>query len=189
MGRRSGPREEDSDRDLVKCAQRGGRRGKGAFEVLVRKNRHWLVRYLYSLLGRQSDAEDVAQESLAQAYIALPRLQKADRFIPWLRQIATRRAFNHRRHEATRKKYEAASGDLPRTQASPSGSVEAHEVLFKAMGSIAYAYREVLVLYYVEDLSLKEIAHALDLGISAAKMRLSRARNEFRAVYKVNTHG
>ena len=62
--------------------------------------------------------------------------------------------------------------------------VVSREVLEHVLGGMNYAMREVLVLRYVEELSVPEIAEQLGLGLSAAKMRLARARSEFLSACK-----
>jgi RNA polymerase sigma-70 factor (ECF subfamily) len=62
---------------------------------------------------------------------------------------------------------------------SPAVEAEARNLLEQVLPKLSYASREVLVLRYVEELSIAEIASMLNLGESAAKMRLSRAREEF----------
>ena len=52
------------------------------------------------------------------------------------------------------------------------------------LGELAYPYREIMVLRFVEELPIKEIARVLEIGESAAKMRLSRARAEFQRTYE-----
>jgi RNA polymerase sigma-70 factor (ECF subfamily) len=54
----------------------------------------------------------------------------------------------------------------------------ARDVLGKLLVQLSYPYREVLTLRYLEEMDVLEIAKALDLGESAAKMRLKRAREQ-----------
>jgi hypothetical protein len=72
-----------SDDELVATARRRGPKGEAAFALLVRKHQHWLVRYLLYLLGNRQDAEDVAQESLVRAYLAIATLEKGGSFRSW----------------------------------------------------------------------------------------------------------
>ena len=97
--------EESSEADdaaLVRCAAARGLPGQLAFEKLVDRHQHWLVRLLIHLLGSQSDAEDVAQEAFIRAFLAIEECGDGARFRGWLRVIARRLAFNYRRDARTR---------------------------------------------------------------------------------------
>lgn len=165
----------DVGQRLVREAKGGNR---SAFNRLARQHHAWLVRYLLFVLGNQGDAEDVAQEALLRAWLALGDLRDVDGFRPWLRQIATRQAFNHRRDRMTRERYaDAASG--PNISPGPGKALEARDLLDGVLLKLSYPYREVLVLRHVECLGITEISSLLGIGESAAKMRLKRAREAF----------
>lgn len=173
------PAGEEDDARLVRRARRGDQR---AFSVLCRRHEAWLVRYLYGLLGSSQDAEDVAQDAFVRAFAALDRFEGRSSVRTWLRTIATRLAFNRRRDAAARTRYE----ELPeRRIATPdsAAAVEARQILDLVLARLAYPYREILVLRYLEELDVREVGRALGISQPAAKMRLLRARDQFRAVY------
>ncbi len=173
------------DATLVRVAGKRGLAGQLAFEKLVDRHQQWLVRLLMHLLGSQSDAEDVAQEAFIRAFLAIDSCGDGSRFRGWLRVLARRLAFNHRRDAKTRARYEERSGMLAARSVAPiSGAVEGRDLLKQVLGELAYPYREIMVLRFVEELPVKEIAGVLEIGESAAKMRLSRARAEFQRVYE-----
>jgi RNA polymerase sigma-70 factor (ECF subfamily) len=64
-----------------------------------------------------------------------------------------------------------------------STNLEIRDSLLAVLSRLAYPFREVLILRYIEDLTISEIAALLDVGTSAAKMRLLRAREQFSAAY------
>lgn len=168
---------------LVRRAKEGGAEGKAAFSALVERHHAWLVRYLYFLLGGSSDAEDIAQEAMVRAYLAMDRFRGEAGFRTWLRPIATRLAFNYRRDSATRQRYEDML-DAPEFSSGDELGLVSRDVLLKVLAELSYPYREILVLRYVEELALEDISEALEIGLSAAKMRLSRARDGFWTTYK-----
>ncbi len=185
MVQRDSTGPEADDGQLVRAAQKRGLAGQLAFETLVDRHQQWLVRLLMHLLGSQSDAEDVAQEAFVRAFLAIDDCTRPDGFRAWLRVIARRLAFNHRRDARTRTMYQDKAGELSeQTAASPSGAVEGRQILDLALSRISYAYREIMVLRFVEELPLRDIAAVLEIGESAAKMRLARARTEFERVYE-----
>lgn len=164
--------------ELVGRFRAGGRKGDEAYSELVERHQSWVVRLVGYLLGGFKDAEDVAQEAFVRGFLHRDALRDNHGFRPWIRVIATRVAFNQRRQRATQQKYH----DQIETPQSvmPDGSPEARDLLSNVLGRLTYPYREILVLRYVEELSINEIADALSLGTSAAKMRLSRAKEAFR---------
>jgi RNA polymerase sigma-70 factor (ECF subfamily) len=173
------------DAKLIRRSKRGGSDGRAAFSDLVRRHQSWLVRYLIYLLGDRDAAEDVAQDAFARAFLHLSSLRDPRTFKGWLRRTATRLAFNQRRDQATRRKYEEQAATTGAS--SVASNVAEREAILLALERLSYPYREVLVLYYLEELSTRELAQLLDIGVSAAKMRLSRARQEFQAIYTRET--
>lgn len=162
---------------LIKRARRGDHE---AFAALVDVHQAWLLNYLTALLGRRADAEDVAQTTLVKAWHALPRFRGDAALRTWLRRIATNEAFN-----ARRRRTEVLLGDtLPEIETPTSGAaLVARDALMHVLGTLPYPYRESIVLRHVEELSMEEIAAQTGVGLSAAKMRLKRARERFSEVY------
>lgn len=169
------------ERRLLASARSGGAEGRKAFGELVGAHQSRLVRLVGHLLGREGGAEDVAQEAFLRAYLALDRYPLGVPFWPWIRVIATRLAHNARRDARTRSRYEDRAESR---QLRPASGLAEREVIEQVLGQLSYPHREILVLRHAEGLSLKELAAELDLGLSAAKMRLSRAHKECRAVHE-----
>jgi RNA polymerase sigma-70 factor (ECF subfamily) len=167
------------DEELVRRAQAGEPGGRAAFDELVTRHHEWLRRYLFHLLGDAGLADDVAQETFLRAYTHVRKLREPSRLRGWLRQIGTRTAFNLRRARSTRARYEEGSRP-PRNLPGAEEVVSAEEAFALALDALPYGYREILVMRYVEGLELDEIGRTLGLGASACKMRLKRARDEFK---------
>lgn len=182
--------EKMSDTELVEVVREGEARGDEAYGVLIRRHQGWVIRLVERLLnGYEADAEDITQETFIGAFLALDTWRGDSPFGAWLRTIATRTAFNWQRARQTAFKYEVRAMSSRKTTTegvTPSGEqrVLSQEYLESMLGRIAYPYREILVLRYMEEMSIEEIAQALDIGQSAAKMRLKRAREQLKAVYE-----
>ena len=168
-----------NEQRLLRAAQRGGHTGRAAFDELVKRHQARVVRLMRHLLG-PAEAEDVAQEAFVRAYLALDRIQAGAPVWPWLRTIATRLAYNRRRDRKTRKSYE----DRIEAHCGAMDTTGNRQAILRVFDKLSYPYREVLVLRYVEELSIEEIAKSLGLGVSAAKMRISRARAEFKEIHE-----
>lgn len=168
--------------ELVRIAATGRGDAHRAYEELVRRYQGWLVRLLTQLLdGRQAEAEDLAQETFVRGYLALPELGEGVAWRAWLRVVATRLAYNANRNRATRRRLLEDRPTGP--ESVPPPALAERQVLDRALGGLSYPYREILILRHVEELPLEEIATLLDIGLSAAKMRLKRAREAFVALY------
>ncbi len=175
-------RQERNDRDedqlLLAEAKHGGASAKTAYNALVKRHQGWLVRLLAQLLQRSpAEAEDIAQEAFIRTFAAIDRIPEGANFRAWLRVTSVRLAYNHRRDARTRRRY---LDEWRPEEASPMGSqLEAREALSVTLTLLPYPYREILILRHVEEMALEDIATVLDVGLSAAKMRLSRARKAF----------
>lgn len=169
------------DEALIELVCTSDALSRGVFSELVTRHIAWLLRLLGYILVSAAGAEDVAQETLVQAYRAMRLGERPRELRPWLRVIATRRAFNHRRARKTRERHHE--------QAPPPAADSRHDARHAAaeqvrvvLAALPHPYREVLVLRYIEELEIREIASLLELGESAAKMRLARARDRFQEV-------
>lgn len=177
--------EDATDEALVELARAGDVEGRRAFDELVRRHQRWLVRLLTFVCGSGAAAEDVAQDAFVRAYERLPRARIVS-FRAWLRTLATRLAYNARRDASTRRKYQdSAPPPPPRTGLEERTDTKA--VVLSLLDDLPYAYREILVLRYVEEMEMGDIAELLELGTSAAKMRLKRARDQFLQRYTETT--
>lgn len=175
--------EEEEERRLIAAVQHGGKDAQVAFRRLVELHQRWLVWFLTCLLTNRSDAEDVAQEVFVRSFLSIGSFRGNSKFRTWLRRIAINQAFNHRRAhvrhaaDALDESWEASTYDRH------GEALAARDALLHCMQQLPYVSREILVLHHVEELSVKEVARTLNIGVSAAKMRLKRARDSFRDVF------
>ena len=175
--------EEEYERHLVARVQGGGAAAQVAFREIVDQHQRWLVWFLSCLLGSRADAEDVAQEVFVRAFLAIQRFRGDSRLRTWLRRIAINQAFNHRRRHVRHRAEALDEAWEGFTEDNHGDALAAREALIHCLQQLPYVSREILILHHVEELSLKEVAVVLDIGVSAAKMRLKRARDSFREVY------
>lgn len=163
-----------SDTELVEASLRGEHE---AFGDLVARYQDVVCAVSYSSTGDQVLSEDVAQETFIAAWRQLDRLRNSTRLRPWLCGIArnlARTARKRRRREPL-----VDADEQPATGASPfevAARGDAERVVREALERIPAAYREVLVLYYREELSVRAIAETLGVSEETAMQRLSRGR-------------
>ena len=170
---------ETSDAELVQLYQ--STRADIAFEHLVKRYQVRLYRLLLGMVRSPSLAEELLQRSLVKAAIAIDQLEDGQAFYAWVIAIARGQALDelraprHNRRDSLEPKYHE--------EASDSEFVEQQAVrdILEQMGpEDALA----LVLSDLQGASTKELAIALQVGVSAAKMRLKRARERFRTLYR-----
>jgi RNA polymerase sigma-70 factor (ECF subfamily) len=161
------------------------------FEALALPHLPHLYRLAVRLKHTAQDAEDLVQETYVKALRAFPTLRDPDRIRSWLGQILSRLVYD--RHGEPR---EVAVGDLAELdrfslydlidQEDPFPySDQLHrdflarfgdDEVRRALLALPEAYRVPLVLLYVEELSYKELAAALDCPLGTIMSRLHRGR-------------
>jgi RNA polymerase sigma-70 factor, ECF subfamily len=130
------------------------------------------------VLRNGSDAEDVAQEALLQAYRRFERLRDRSRFRAWLVRITFRLALDQARSARRREHRETlwAVGVPTATAEELAASSEFGRRLEKAMESLPEKSRLVLVLSSIDGHSLEEVAELLQVPMGTVKSRLHSAR-------------
>jgi RNA polymerase sigma-70 factor (ECF subfamily) len=176
---------EQSDLELVKRAQRGER---GAFDLLVLRYQHKVVKLVARLLRDPTEAEDVAQEAFVKAYRALASFRGDSAFYTWLYRIAVNTARNAMASRQRRPlDYEA---DLSETEQSAVASRmshsdtpeatalsdEIHATVNRAVADLPEDLRTAIILREIEGLSYEEIAAAMDCPVGTVRSRIFRAR-------------
>jgi RNA polymerase sigma-70 factor (ECF subfamily) len=190
---------------LIEQASRG--QTAASDQLLLRHRerlRHMISVRLDRRLAARVDPSDVIQETLAVAARKLPGYLR-DRplpFYPWLRSIAWERVVKlHQRHlKAQRRSVTREEPQLPGlpdesalelaqrlidSGTSPSLRVEQNELRGQvrlALGRLRQTDREILVLRYLEQMSNKEIAAALEISEGALKMRHLRALTSLKSI-------
>lgn len=163
---------------LVVCAQAGD---QAAAETLARRYHRRLIAHAWRLTGEMELAKDVVQSSWIDIARGLRRLKDETAFTAWAFQIVSRRcARSIRGRQADR----ALAGALEQAeQREPTQQPEiATPRLKAAIHALPTAQRATLALFYFEDLSVGEIAIALDVPAGTVKTRLMHARRALRAM-------
>lgn len=172
---------EDDEGDLIGRAQAGE---AAAFQRLV--ERHALRLWRCGLaLGKDSHwAEDLAQETLVEAWRSLSRFDGRCRFSTWLYGILRHRYLKGRRNQSTTRCLAAdALGQVPSLTATPDRSAEASEDVRRvrqAVASLPEEHRLVVELRFFAGATLEEIAAAVDCPLGTVKSRLHHALEKLR---------
>jgi RNA polymerase sigma factor (sigma-70 family) len=146
-----------------------------------------LHRYCARLMGSVIDGEDVVQDTLARALVALDDVEVTPQLRPWLFRIAHNRALDLLRSRALRRAepIEAAIDVADEANPDPMEALmrqEAVETAVSRFAELPLLQRSVVILKDVLDESLKDIAELLDLTVDAVKAHLARGRARLREI-------
>ena len=175
----------DADEALIARFLAGHR---SAFDSLFAKYQDYVYNIVYGIVGSSDEARDVSQEVFVQVYRSLPSFRRGSRFATWLYRIAVNRAVDAARSAKGRRwlpLLETLSA-TPDPDANPAHNAEKgaeQREIQSVLMKVPVQHRDVLVLKYFQDLSVDEIAEVLGISVTAAKVRLHRARNHFKETY------
>ena len=174
-----------SDQLLVERVQAGD---KSAYDLLVLKYQHKIVKLIMRYVHDPSEALDVSQEAFLKAFRALPKFRGDSAFYTWLYRIAINTAKNHM-VAARRRPLEYASdiddperfewhSSLQDTD-SPEGHVlsdELRRTVENTIESLPEDLRTAITLRELDGLSYEDIAQAMDCPVGTVRSRIFRAR-------------
>ncbi len=170
--------ERHDEAELIDRARRGDHQ---AFATLVRTHQHGVFTLALRIVGNRETAADVAQDALVRAWRALPRFRGDAAFSTWLHRITVNTASTARRraYRDTGVPLEDVSGGLEDGGMTPERAgenVDLRGALRDAIADLPRGMRAVVVLKDVYGWSHQEVADALGITVTAAKVRLHRAR-------------
>ena len=176
-----------SDEDLASLAKHGDR---AAFEILVRRHKDELYRFVRRYVGQADDAYDVLQNCLVAAWLGLPRYDPTRAFAPWLRTIALNKCRDFGRRQTVRRVFLKvfAQDQSLGVPAEPQTATRSDEQdarldrLDSAIANLPALYKEPLLLTTVSGLSHEDAATLLKTTPKAVEMRLYRARHKLKAI-------
>jgi RNA polymerase sigma-70 factor (ECF subfamily) len=180
VGRRPRAITEEGDEVLVRRARTGD--DKRAFAELVRRHQGRIRGLLLRLCSDRTLANDLAQEVFLRAYRGLCGFEGRARFSTWVYRIAYNVYLNHRtrvrQYSVLPEGYEARTA-APE-DATSAGRADLRRDLIAAIDELPERYRDVITLYYMNDVSYPEIAEILDLPLGTVKTHLHRAKRLLR---------
>ena len=173
--------EEMDEHFLARVARNGDRE---AFDELVRRHLSSVYRLCVGLLGGGADAEDAAQETFVRAWQSLRRFDPTRPFGPWVRGIAVKVCQQTlRRRSGEMQRFTPLTGreadDAP--EPVPDEAPLADEIM-EVLAELDENYRAPLVLFYLHDASVAEVAESLGISQGATRVRLHRGREMLRTM-------
>jgi RNA polymerase sigma-70 factor (ECF subfamily) len=151
------------------------------FTQLVRKELPGLRRFLLAACsGNICEADDVAQEALMKAYLASRNFEDVAGFSAWLYRIACNTLIDHQRKQTTR----GIVIDIDKADGvaavSPSDDGFTYQELYCAIDGLNVSERTAVLLFYMEDRPIKEIAVIMNVTEGTVKGYLSRGREHLK---------
>jgi len=161
-----------------------------AWEALLARYRLPLYAYVYELVHQEQTSLDLVQETFISAARHINTLQRDEKFGSWLFSIAHQRCIQHwRKQRPAEIPIDPLDEDFPEPEPGPQELLirkEQEEAFMKLLGQLAMPHRAVLLLHFVEDFSLEEIARITGTQIGTVKSRLHYARKALRRLLEEN---
>jgi RNA polymerase sigma-70 factor (ECF subfamily) len=178
-----------SDERLIAEAAREDSDGP-AFTQLVQRHRQRVWRVCYRLMDHEHDATDATQEVFVRLFANRARFEGRSRFTTWLHGIAVRTCLTLRRGRSRRQRRESAveqsaleyhasqqhASQHHADRATPAANTELSLDVYRMLDVLDEEDRAMMIMKYAEGHTFEELADLFGLGVSACKMRLSRAR-------------
>jgi len=179
--------ERNIDLELVRRVQGGERQ---AFDVLVLKYQHKVVKLVARYVSDQSEALDITQEAFLKAYRAIGKFRGDSAFYTWLYRIAINTAKNYLVAQSRRpletdidqqppEQVEGPGRQSLRENATPENLLLRDEIettVFSAIEALPEDLRTAITLRELEGLSYEEIALAMGCPVGTVRSRIFRAR-------------
>ena len=167
---------------LAVAAVKAGDRQR--YAELVSRYERMVYGILWSRLGNPELCEEAAQETFVQGFRFLAALRKPERFASWIgkiaRNVGSAMAWKRRRELDQKRRWLLERVEQTQSPSRQGSDEPLSDVLREVLSGLPTNHRECLVLYYIEDKSIRECAQALGTGEEALKVRLHRARNALR---------
>ena len=162
---------------LVQRAKAGD---EAAFEELLILHTEQLYRTAYLYVGNREDALDVVQETSYKAYVGLKKLKEVEYFSTWLIRILIRTSY-----ECIRKKKKISFVEEENVQVLNEADRNlSNSELLKVVQQLRKKYRDVILLHYFQELTVKEVSQVLVIPEGTVKTYLFRGRKQLKKILK-----
>ncbi|WP_338450571.1 RNA polymerase sigma factor SigW [Niallia oryzisoli] len=165
---------------------------QNAFGEIVEIYKDKVFQLSFRMLGNRHEAEDIAQEAFIRAYVNIQSFNINLKFSTWLYRIATNLCIDRIRKKKPDYYLDAEVAgtegltmysQIPATTPLPEDDVESLELqdtIQREISNLPEKYRTVIVLKYIDELSLNEISEILDMPLGTVKTRIHRGREALR---------
>lgn len=144
-----------------------------AFEMLFRQYQGEIYRWIVCIVRNPAVAEELTVETFWRIYRRRTRFDAQKAFVPWARRIATHAAIDYLRSNAC--SLEPPEPIVQPVFSDPALQSELRARIERTFSSLPARLRAAAAMAIIEELPYQEIASALNISLSAVKMRVSRA--------------
>jgi RNA polymerase sigma-70 factor (ECF subfamily) len=192
------PGTPDPDEELLREARRAPEGDLRAFEQLILRYQKRVVTNCRYITRDPNNAEDLAQEVLAKAFFELRRFDERSSFADWLQRIKIKHCLAYLKKHSGRSYVGIEETDVDEfdqlkvqdAAENRAGTTSDKQLISAVLDSMSGTLRIPLLLCDMDGLSYEQVARFLEISLSATKMRIKRAREEFREQYrKMRTTG
>ncbi|WP_231877302.1 RNA polymerase sigma factor [Bhargavaea cecembensis] len=163
------------------------------FDDLVRRYADELKRIAYIYVHDHAECEDIVQEVFISCYTNLGSFRQESEYKTWLIRITINKCKDHHRKWSFRNLVYKPVIGLFKTGPSAEEKLMGRHISQEMIGRVSALpakYKEVLILYYYQDMGVAEIAAVLDMNVSTVKTRLQRGRESLkRSLERSNVNG
>lgn len=171
-----------SDIEIIDSVLKGN---QGDYALLIDRYKDKAFSLLKRLLGNEMDAEEALQDSFLKAYNSLANFRRDSKFSTWfyrityntgLTVVASKKRKIEQQMSSIDEHFELGDFDSE----VYSTTANAKDYLLKMIDKLPIRNALVLILFYIDDMSLNEICQVMDISLVNAKVLLHRSRNSLR---------
>lgn len=171
-----------SDIEIIDSVLKGN---QGDYSLLIDRYKDKAFSLLKRLLGNEMDAEEALQDSFLKAYNSLGSFRRDSKFSTWFYRITYNTGLTILSSKKRKIEHEMSSidehfdlGDFDNEIYSTTSNPK--DYLLKMIDKLPIRNALVLILFYIDDMSLNEISQVMDVSLVNAKVLLHRSRNSLR---------
>lgn len=166
--------------DEIKLVRKSKKGNNLAFSTLIKAYEKDLYKVAITMTKNEEDALDCIQEAILQSYISIKDLRQEEYFKTWLIKILINKC-----NALLKKNKKIMNLDMEIT-----GELKIEESykldLKKSINNLDSDLKIIVILYYYEDMSIKDISESLNIPQGTIKSRLSRARKKLKEILSIN---
>ena len=175
----------ETDEQIALAVQKGG---KEKFAILMERYKAKIFRYGKNFLSNEDNLTDEVQEVFIRAYQNIRSFDSSQKFSPWIYRVAHNIFINAIKKEKRGPVY-LFDFDLliphpvyedPQEKEKEFEAMK--QLIGKGLEKLNSKYREIIVLYYLEELSYKEVAEILRIPVGTVAIRLKRAKEALKKI-------
>ena len=166
--------------DTVKLVRKSKKGNNLAFSILIKSYEKDLYKVAIAMTKNDDDALDCIQEAILQAYISIKDLRQDEYFKTWLIKILINKC-----NALLKKNKKILNLDV---NTSKNDKVEQSDrlELKDSINNLDSDLKIIVILYYYEDMSIKDISESLNIPQGTIKSRLSRARSKLKEMLSID---